>query len=168
MPTDREFAYQGYGMALSGVFGKDLIPPQAMCGIPEEGGVATSKLDTFKFKDFLYIGRAAGIATGRVEDNGWVSTLQLTVEDCNILDVVTADKIVLAIQSYYPERGNAPIRSAVGSRFENLKIAGAPVKIEVDTELRTNGRSRRITGSFATRVVSEVPGSRRINNLILV
>jgi hypothetical protein len=141
-------------MALSGILGNELIPPQAICGIPEGGGVATARLDTIKYKDFVSIGRAAGVATGRVQDNGWVSALQLTVDDCNILDVLTAERIVLGIQSRYPEKGNAPIRSAVGSRFENLKIAGAPVRIEIDTELGTNGRSRRIPGSLVTRLVS--------------
>ena len=52
------------------------------------------------------------------------------------MDMVTADRIVANITSSYdPNGAGEPRVKLIGSRFENLKIAGIPIKVElaVDT-----------------------------------
>jgi hypothetical protein len=53
----------------------------------------------------------------------------------NILDVVTADRVVAQISTEYPLVGYVPHISFLGTRFENLRIAGHEVKITIDPDL---------------------------------
>ena len=46
------------------------------------------------------------------------------MEGINLLEVVTADKIVAQISTKHPKIGNVPSVSFVGSQFVNLRING--------------------------------------------
>jgi hypothetical protein len=54
------------------------------------------------------------------------------VEDLNVLDVVTADRVVAQISTEHPLVGYVPHISFLGTRFENLRIAGHEVKLDLD------------------------------------
>jgi hypothetical protein len=59
------------------------------------------------------------------------------VEGLNILDILTADRVVAQITTAHPIDGAVPEVSFLGTRFENLRIAGH--KVELDTDLNILG-----------------------------
>ena len=59
------------------------------------------------------------------------------VEDLNVLDVVTADRVVGQISTEHPLDGTVPSVTFLGTRFVNLRIGGH--KVDVDTDLHILG-----------------------------
>jgi len=69
-----------------------------------------------------------------LKHEGRYSTLVTSVlEGFNILDILTADRVVAQISTAHPLNGAVPEVSFLGTRFENLRIAGH--KVELDTNL---------------------------------
>jgi hypothetical protein len=69
-----------------------------------------------------------------LKHEGRYSTLVTSaVEGLNILDILTADRVVAQISTAHPLDGAVPEVSFLGTRFENLRIAGH--KVELDTNL---------------------------------
>ncbi len=69
-----------------------------------------------------------------LKHQGHYSTLVTSaLEGVNILDVLTADRVVAQISTEYPLDGAVPEVSFLGTRFENLRIGGH--KVELDTNL---------------------------------
>jgi hypothetical protein len=69
-----------------------------------------------------------------LKHEGRYSTLATSViEGLNILDILTADRVVAQISTAHPLDGAVPEVSFLGTRFENLRIAGH--KVELDTNL---------------------------------
>jgi hypothetical protein len=63
----------------------------------------------------------------------WVSIATCVLEDLNILDVITADRVVAqASTEHSPFDGHVPSVTFVGSGFENLRINGYPVQPELE------------------------------------
>jgi len=52
-----------------------------------------------------------------------------------VLDVLTADRVVGQIITEHPLVGYVPIISFLGTRFENLRIAGHPVELDLDLNI---------------------------------
>jgi hypothetical protein len=68
-------------------------------------------------------------------EGGW-STLSTTViEGLNLLEVITADRVVGQIITEHPAEGYVPKISFLGTRFENLRIAGRPLELDLDLEV---------------------------------
>jgi hypothetical protein len=65
--------------------------------------------------------------------HGYATLTTTVIEGFNILEVVTADRIVGQISTEYPLDGAVPEVSFLGTRFDNLRIGGK--KVEVDTDL---------------------------------
>jgi hypothetical protein len=59
------------------------------------------------------------------------------VEGLNILDVLTADRVVAQISTAHPIDGAVPEVSFLGTHFDNLRIGG--YKVELDTDLEILG-----------------------------
>jgi hypothetical protein len=51
------------------------------------------------------------------------------------LDVIKADRVVGQMRTIYPAVGYVPIVSFVGTHFDNLRIGGHPVKLDLDLGL---------------------------------
>ncbi len=65
--------------------------------------------------------------------HGYATLTTSVLEGFNVLDVLTADRVVAQISTEHPLDGAVPEVSFLGTRFENLRIAGH--KIEIDTNL---------------------------------
>jgi hypothetical protein len=78
--------------------------------------------------------------------HGYATLTTSVTEGLNILDVVTADRVVAQISTEHPLDGAVPEVSFLGTRFENLRIAGR--KIEVDTNLNILGPKPVDDGSY--------------------
>ncbi len=67
---------------------------------------------------------------------GRFSTLATSVlEGLNILNVLTADRVVSQITTAHPIDGAVPEVSFIGTHFDNLRIAGHKVEFDADLEI---------------------------------
>lgn len=99
-------------------------------------------MENFRVDEVVSFKRGYSQVSGSVkrEPNKITHTTHATaaVEGLNILDVVTADRIVARLSSSFeepPPGGPKPTEGKVlliGSKFENLRIAGYPVDVELD------------------------------------
>ena len=79
------------------------------------------------------------------EHGGFRTTATATVEDLNVLEVVTADRIVaqVSLMHYYDHR---PVEvSLLGSRFVNLQVNGSPVSVNRDPRMFGIGRETELS-----------------------
>jgi hypothetical protein len=67
--------------------------------------------------------------------HGYATLATSVVEGLNILDVLTADRVVARISTDHPVDGEVPSVSFLGTRFENLRIGGHKVEIGTDLEM---------------------------------
>lgn len=110
------------------------IPAQASVSLPPVGGYAAAQTGAFNLDQIVSVKSTyARVAGRKVDDNGGVSTLVTSViEGLNILEVVTAERIVAQLTVEAPAlevkdgRRVMPRRriSLAGSRFEGLRIGG--------------------------------------------
>ena len=134
-----EFLYHGHAVALIGRFTNpvgDILEAQAPAAIGEGGGFSRGRAEHFRFKDIVSFRAAWSHVTGveSVKKPGTYSTEVTSVlEGLNVLDMVTADRIVMRITSLHPGSGEPSIQFT-GSSFENLRIAGHLVSVELDTD----------------------------------
>jgi hypothetical protein len=64
---------------------------------------------------------------------GWVTLATSALEGYNVLDTVTVDQVVAQLSTEHPmTNSNVPRVSFIGTRFENLRVGGYPVEVELD------------------------------------
>lgn len=157
--SKHKFHYHASAHALSGQFWRPfqrVIEVQAPSVLPSIGGLGNSRVDNFRLDDFvsfkagythvlgseMEVKNAKGQVVKDAEGQPKIAhTTQVTstVEGLNILDVVTADRIVGRLTSVHDvedkeAKGEARIL-LIGSRFENLRIAGCAVHVVLHHEL---------------------------------
>jgi hypothetical protein len=134
------FHYNAHGHALSGHISRPLdhlIEVQAPTSLPTTGGHGTSQVDNFGFQKFVSFKSGSSYASGShdKEENSFTTLVTATVEGLNILDVVTADRVVARISCHHVVPDDEAHITVLGSHFENLRIAGCPADVELDHEL---------------------------------
>jgi hypothetical protein len=68
-----------------------------------------------------------------IDHSGWVTQSTAVIEGFNVVDVITADRVVAQVSTEHPTiYGHVPKVTFLGSRFENLRVAGYPVQVELD------------------------------------
>jgi hypothetical protein len=115
----------------------EVIDVQASTSLPIIGGYGSARVENFRYREFVsFRAGYTHVSGGLQEEDGSHNTLVTSaLESLNLLDVVTADRIVCRLYSkHHPGKKEAEI-TIVGSKFENLRIAGHPVKIELDFAL---------------------------------
>jgi hypothetical protein len=161
---ERVFHYHGASNALGGVLThpyKTVITTAANTALANAGGYNSSPNVPYHLDHVLSCKAAYTHATGGEEDGYWATLTTAVVEGVNLLEVVTADKIVAQISSKHPKVGNVPIVSFVGSQFVNLRINGKLIEPVLDLHPlpgkalppKTNASKAR-TSSAATPQVS--------------
>jgi hypothetical protein len=126
--ADRHSYYRLDASALSGFltepFQKD-IPTLAPTALPQAGGFATARAGAFNLDEIVSAASAYTLVTARRSDNGSILALATAViEDLNILEIVTARRIVAQITVTIPKDKEPRRISFAGSRFEGLRLAG--------------------------------------------
>lgn len=134
------FHYHACAHAFSGSFTRpfnETIDVQAASALPIIGGHGNSRVENFRFREFVSFTKGYTHVSGALQgDDGSHNTLvTATVEGLNLLDVVTADRIVARLYSKHPAGEPEGRITMVGSKFENLRIAGCPVEIKLNTDL---------------------------------
>lgn len=143
MPGDRpprEHIYDAQAFALEGDLQLPLraeIKPQAYVDLPQAGGYLSQHTCAYRLEGIVSF-RAAYTQVGgnldRKPDHGYVTLATAVLEDFNILDVVTADRVVAQVSIEHPLNGFIPDITFLGTRFDNLRIAGHPVRLDLDLE----------------------------------
>ena len=136
----RTYHYNAHGSALSGHIQRpfdEIIEVQAGMSLPTSGGYGATRVNGFRFKEVVSFQSASTQVSGskKKEDNSHTTLVSTTVEGLNILDVVTADRVIARLASHHPPGQDEASITLLGSHFENLRIAGCPVTVELDHDL---------------------------------
>jgi hypothetical protein len=137
--VQRTYVYNGHGHAFSGHITRPFdhqIEVQAGMSLPTTGGVGHSRVDNFRFQQ--YVSFKAGytyVAGSKSSQDTFTTLVTTTVENLNILDVVTADRVVARLASSHKLDEDEARITLLGSHIENLKISGYPVHLEFDHDL---------------------------------
>ena len=133
------FLYHAEAVAASGYITlpiHDTMPAQASVAVPILGGHGSASVENFRHRNYLSFDRAESHVVGSFSDKDQAhGTLASTIiEGLNIMDVVTCDRIVARITTKHPGKGDSAF-IPLGSRFENLRIAGHPINVDLATDL---------------------------------
>jgi len=138
----RVFHYHASGLALSGSFTRPIsrfIEVQAPTVLPTIGGYSHARVENFSLDHHLQFKAGYTHVAGSKQQIGdqelYTTLVTATVEGFNLLDVVTADRIVMRLSAYHALPDDEAHFSFVGCNIENLKIAGHPVEIEHNDRL---------------------------------
>jgi hypothetical protein len=149
MKSERAFStfhYHACAHAFSGRFTRPfdhLIDVQAASSLPVIGGHGNSRIENFQFREFVSFKKGYTHVSGahQADDNSNNTLVAATLEGLNVLDILTADRVVARLYSKHPADEAEGFVTMVGSKFENLKIAGCPVHVELDFDLFENIRT---------------------------
>lgn len=115
------------------------IQSQASVSLSQAGGHAAARSESFHLDNLVRVGPHYSQVAGSVQKKtgNWTTLVTSVVEDLNVLEVVTADRIVSRIAIEHPRADGEyyPKVVFVGTQFENLRIAGRSVKPEIDLNL---------------------------------
>ena len=139
---DSRFYFHASGHALSGEFRRPtprVIEAQAATSLPTMGGHARSRVENFSVDHLASFKAADTHVSGSHQEDGTLTThVTTTIDQLNILDVITADRIVLRLTAEHKQRKQGkPVGHiiALGSHFDRLHIAGYEVKVTLRHEL---------------------------------
>jgi hypothetical protein len=64
---------------------------------------------------------------------GWITLSSAVLEGYNVEDIITADRVVAQLSTQHAKvNGHVPRVNFIGTRFENLRVGGYPVEVELD------------------------------------
>ena len=142
MSPYRTFHYHANAHVLSANFTRPLqhlVEVQGASSLPTIGGHGKGRLEDFRFEHFISVKRGYTHVSGssvEVEGKKYFTTLVTAVaEGLNLLDVVTADRIVARFASSHTLDESEAHFSLVGSKFENLQIAGCKTEVPINVKL---------------------------------
>ncbi len=111
------------------------VRAQAHIALPETGGYLSQDAKGYRLEGVLSYKSAYTQVAGNRDvkpGHGWTTLTTTVVEGLNVLEVVTADRVVGQIITEHPLEGYVPRVNFLGTRFENLRIAGHPVEVELN------------------------------------
>lgn len=114
------------------------IKPQAYAKLPDEGGYISQHADNYRLGAAVSFRSAYTQVAGNRDvksSHGWATLTTTVVDKLNVLDVLTADRVVGQISTDHPLDGYVPHISFLGTRFENLRIAGHPVDLDLALDI---------------------------------
>jgi len=117
------------------------IPVQAAVSLPPVGGFVEARgckdPEESQVNSIVSFGNAYSHVSGSVnKDTGALTTMVTsTVENFNVLDTFTADRMVAQISLDHPPGGFIPKVNLIGTQFENVRIGGNRVEIILDLDI---------------------------------
>ena len=133
--------YQAEAEALSGSLRLPLIQevkPPTFVKLNERGGYLSQHAENYRLGGAVSFRSAYTQVAGNPDTkagHGWNTLCTSVIEGLNVLDIVTADRIVCQISTDHPPIGYVPTVTFLGTRFENLRIAGHTVKLDLDLNM---------------------------------
>jgi len=141
--------YNATALALGGRITRPfdaIIDTQASSVLPITGGLSSARVENFRFRDMISFKTAYSLVTGSESkrDGSFATLASVTIEDLNILEVVTAQRVVCRVSSNHPigkmhddgrlDDSPEPEIFTVGSTFEGLRVAGCELDVAFDTD----------------------------------
>lgn len=114
------------------------IKPQNFVRLPRGGGYLSEHARDYRVENVVSYKSAHTHVAGHKSPkpgHGWVTLTTSSIENFNVLEVVTAERVVSQIATEHPLEGHVPSVTFLGTRFENLKVAGVDVKFTLNPEL---------------------------------
>jgi hypothetical protein len=136
--VQRTYIYNGHGHALRGHITQPFehqIEVQAGMSLPTTGGIGRARVENFRFQEYVSFTAGYTHVAGSKSGNAYTTLVTAVVENLNILDVVTADRVVARLASHHKLDEEEPHITLLGSKIENLKISGCPVHLEFDDDV---------------------------------
>lgn len=118
---------------------QEKISPQASVKLPRDGQYQFSQTGPFHVEGILSYRygytQVAGYPSSKTA--GFTTLSTAVLEGLNVLDVVTADRVVGQISTVHPVYGEGQVPSVtfLGTRFDNLRIDGYKVDVERDLDI---------------------------------
>lgn len=116
---------------------KETIRARARVKLPKHGHYQFKKATPFRFEGIIsyHSGYTQVAGHPSSKSDGFATLVTSVLEGLNVLDVVTADRVVAQISTVHPyfDKGQVPSVTFLGTRFENLRIGGH--KVEVHRQL---------------------------------
>lgn len=120
----------------------EVIEVQAPSTLPQIGGHGTGHSVDFRHRHILRFDLAHTQVTGgqyrkegETEDT-YSTRVSSVVEGLNIADVITADRVVaMLVSTYGPKSNGEPTVKLVGTHFDNLRIAGIPIHVDLAIDI---------------------------------
>jgi hypothetical protein len=136
----RTFHYHACAHAFSASFTRPFhhqIDIQAQSALPVIGGHGHSRVENFEFRDFITFKKGySHVSGGHQADDDSNNTLATAVlENLNMFDVLFVDRVVSRLYSKHPAGSEEGSITWIGSKFENFRIAGHAVEIELNIPL---------------------------------
>jgi hypothetical protein len=146
----RFYSFRADANALGGFLEEPLqkiIPALAPVSLPAVGGFATARSEAFNLDEIVSCSSAHTRVSGMEHHADGSISIQIAavVEGLNILEVVTAERIVAQVSISIPNDNEPPKISLAGSCFEGLRLAGRGSRPSLNLDLRQpdgdNGRA---------------------------
>jgi hypothetical protein len=119
---------------------KQTVPAQASASLPAVGGHVNNRTEAFNFQGVVSCTAAYTRVSGRhLEDGTPVTLVTSVVEGLNLLEIVTADRVVAQVSIEHPANGGDPVVIFTGSRFDGLKIGGQDASLTLNSSLLDGG-----------------------------
>src|ERR1700722_2830825 len=140
----RHYSFRADANALGGFLEEPLqkdIPTLAPVSLPPVGGFATARSSAFNLDEIVSCSSAYTRVTGREPHaDGSVSiSAAAVVEDLNLLEAVTARRVVAQVSIFVPVGSTELQISFAGSRFEGLQLAGCDTPPTMNSTLSPPG-----------------------------
>jgi len=128
--TRRVHEYHAEAFCTHGHFYRPIrheLKPKSSAALPKEGGFFHEEAEGYRFHGlFSHRGSYSHVAGNRSlkPDHGWVTLATSVIEGLNIMDVVTADRIVSRLTSSHNIKEEEGHIIALGSTFDNFRVGG--------------------------------------------
>ena len=134
------FLYHAEAVAATGVITlpfQETMEIQASAALPINGGHGSARVGKFRHRNIFGFECAESSVVGSYSelDKAHGTLSHVVIEGLNILDVVTCDRIVVRLTSKHSDDRSEASFIILGSRFENLRIAGHPFEVDLATDL---------------------------------
>jgi hypothetical protein len=143
----KTFYYHADANSLGGFIEKPfprIIPSQASVSLPSVGGFATTRTEAFNFEEIVSCRSAYTRVSGSqlAPDGPWSMTATAVVEGLNILEVITAERLVAQVSVEYPRDGGYLEVSLAGSSFDGLRLGGCDASPALNSKLLCGAKAR--------------------------
>ena len=137
------------------------IPKQAAVSLNDwRGGHSFQRTDNYSLEGVIAFKSGYTHVSGnpsKKQGHGWVTLATSVLEGLNVLDVITADRMTAQVSTEHAiVEGYVPQVTFLGTQFENLRVGGYPVELELDLnvcgEKPSGDRSYLAETSFLDRV----------------
>jgi hypothetical protein len=116
---------------------ENIITTEASSSLAQAGGHVSGVHESYRLDPVVSAQKAYSNITGakNAKTGNWTTLTTSVVEKLNVLEVVTADRIVARLALEYPAVGYTPRVSFVGVQFNNLRVNGRAVHPKLNLHL---------------------------------